>query len=45
MLMILSHVHNLVANNLQLHGSVQSELAKFHAVAVSAEGTIASRPD
>jgi hypothetical protein len=45
MLTILSHLHNLVANNLQLHGHAQLELVKCRAVMACPQGTIARRPD
>jgi hypothetical protein len=45
MLMILPHLHNLLANNLQLHGHVQFELAKCRAVMVRPQGTIAPGSD
>jgi len=45
MLTILSHLHNLVANNLQLHGHQRLNQLKFRAMALSRQGTIDLRPD
>jgi hypothetical protein len=45
MLMILPHLHNLLANNLQLHGYAQLEPVKSRAVMVCPEGTTAPGPD